>query len=162
MTTGLALGRFAPLHKGHQMMIELAIQEMEHVIVLIFQTDDIVIPVERRGEWIKQLYPTVSVVLADDCPDGKKYSYENGEWAANIQNMYIAQKLIGEQITHVYHSEEHGASVAEYLGCISRPVDILRTQIPISATQIRQDPHKNKAYLEPFIYEEFLNAIKND
>ena len=41
MTTGLALGRFAPLHKGHQMMIELAIQEMEHVIVLIFQTDDI-------------------------------------------------------------------------------------------------------------------------
>ena len=33
--TGLILGKFAPLHKGHQFMIETALKEMDELVILI-------------------------------------------------------------------------------------------------------------------------------
>ncbi len=33
---GLTLGKYAPLHQGHQMVIETALAEMDHVIVVIY------------------------------------------------------------------------------------------------------------------------------
>ncbi|GHV72648.1 hypothetical protein FACS1894201_03140 [Bacteroidia bacterium] len=44
---GVIPGRFAPLHKGHQLLIETAIKEMDNVIVIVYKTDDISIPVSR-------------------------------------------------------------------------------------------------------------------
>ncbi|WP_144530121.1 adenylyltransferase/cytidyltransferase family protein, partial [Peribacillus simplex] len=35
---GLTLGKFAPLHKGHQFMIETALQEVDELIVVIYET----------------------------------------------------------------------------------------------------------------------------
>ena len=37
-TLGLTLGKFAPLHKGHQFMIETALQEVDELIVVIYET----------------------------------------------------------------------------------------------------------------------------
>ena len=50
---GFTLGKFAPLHKAHQYMIELAIKEMDEVIVMIYDTDVIEMPLTVRTEWIK-------------------------------------------------------------------------------------------------------------
>lgn len=36
VTVGLARGKFAPLHRGHQHVIETALREMDHVIVVIY------------------------------------------------------------------------------------------------------------------------------
>ncbi len=33
---GLTLGKFAPLHKGHQLVIETALAEMDEVISIIY------------------------------------------------------------------------------------------------------------------------------
>ena len=35
-TRGLTLGKFAPLHKGHQLVIETALSEMDEVVVIIY------------------------------------------------------------------------------------------------------------------------------
>ena len=37
---GFTIGKFAPLHKGHQLVIETAIQEMDEVYVVIYDTTD--------------------------------------------------------------------------------------------------------------------------
>lgn len=37
-TLGLTLGKFAPLHKGHQFMIETALQEVDELILVIYET----------------------------------------------------------------------------------------------------------------------------
>lgn len=55
--TGLTLGKFAPLHKGHQYMIETALQEMDEVYVLIYDTPVIPIPLSIRAGWIREMYP---------------------------------------------------------------------------------------------------------
>ena len=41
MRTGLVLGKFAPLHKGHQLLIDTAVEENEKVIVMIYDAPDV-------------------------------------------------------------------------------------------------------------------------
>ena len=35
-TRGLTLGKFVPLHKGHQLVIETALREMDEVMAIIY------------------------------------------------------------------------------------------------------------------------------
>ncbi|SHE14051.1 nicotinamide-nucleotide adenylyltransferase [Chlamydia abortus] len=63
---GLTLGKFAPLHKGHQFMIETALQEVDELIVVIYETDVMTIPLHIRASWIRKLYPAVRVIEAWD------------------------------------------------------------------------------------------------
>ena len=73
-TLGLTLGKFAPLHKGHQFMIETALQEVDELIVVIYETTVTLIPLHVRANWIRRLYPEVRVIEAWDGPDGYSYS----------------------------------------------------------------------------------------
>ena len=45
---GFTIGKFAPLHKGHQFLIETALKEMDKLIVVVYDTDVINIPTEKR------------------------------------------------------------------------------------------------------------------
>jgi cytidyltransferase-like protein len=40
MKTGLTLGKYAPLHKGHQYVIETALREMDKLIVIAYDAPD--------------------------------------------------------------------------------------------------------------------------
>ena len=72
MKTGLVLGKFAPLHKGHQLLIETALEENDHVIVLIYHAPDATsVPLPVRSQWIRDLYPTVQLIEAWDGPAGR-------------------------------------------------------------------------------------------
>lgn len=57
-TLGLTLGKFAPLHKGHQLMIETALQEVDELIVVIYETSVSPVPLHIRANWIRRLYPS--------------------------------------------------------------------------------------------------------
>ena len=52
---GFTIGKFAPLHKGHQYLIETGLKEMDQFITIIYETDKISIPIEKRAEWIKTI-----------------------------------------------------------------------------------------------------------
>ena len=41
MKIGLTLGKFAPLHKGHQYLIETALQEMDKLIVIVYDAPEV-------------------------------------------------------------------------------------------------------------------------
>jgi HTH-type transcriptional repressor of NAD biosynthesis genes len=63
MTTGLVLGKFAPLHKGHQLLIEAARAENDRVIVLIYDAPDLTnVPLPVRVRWLSSLYPDVRII----------------------------------------------------------------------------------------------------
>ena len=64
---GLTLGKFAPFHKGHQLLIETALSEMDEVIVVIYDCPETTnVPLKIRSKWIKKLYPNLQVILAWD------------------------------------------------------------------------------------------------
>ena len=64
-TRGLTLGKFAPLHRGHQYLIETTLAEMHEVVVVIYDAPATTsIPLPVRAGWLRTLYPTVQVVEA--------------------------------------------------------------------------------------------------
>ena len=71
---GFTIGKYAPLHKGHQLLIETAIKEMDQVYCIIYDTDIIDIDIQQRASWIKRLYPTVNIIYAYNSP--KEYGLD--------------------------------------------------------------------------------------
>lgn len=149
---GFTIGKFAPLHKGHQFLIETALKEMDEVYVVIYETDIININIEQRAQWIKQLYPKVNIIYAYNSP--KKYGLDKE--SVEIQMNYLSKLIKGVPVTHFYSSELYGEKVAEYLKIENRLVDLERKNIPISATLIRKDYLKESEYIEKFIYSDII------
>lgn len=147
---GFTIGKFAPFHKGHQYLIETARKEMDKVIVVVYDTDLIDVPTEKRADWIKKLYPDVEIKYAHNPPS----QYGLDKESVNIQMEYLT-KIIGEdKPTHFYSSEKYGASVADYMNIVDRRVDMERKNYPISATKVRDDVETNKKYLEDIVYKD--------
>ena len=145
---GFTIGKFAPLHKGHQFLIETALKEMDKVIVVVYDTDVIDIQTEKRADWIKKLYPNVEIKYAHNPPS--QYGLDNE--SVNIQMKYLTKIMEGETPTHFYSSEKYGASVAKYMNLVDRRVDNERKNVPIKAKIVRENIDENKKWLENSIY----------
>ena len=152
---GFTIGKFAPLHKGHQFLIETAIKEMDKFYVVIYDTDIIDINVKKRANWIKKLYPNINIIYAYNSP--KKYGLDKK--SVDIQMKYLSKLIKDIPVTHFYSSELYGEKVAEYLNIENRIVDLKRENIPISATKIRENYSQNSNYLESFILGDIKNKI---
>ena len=145
---GFTIGKFAPLHKGHQLVLETALKEMDEVYCVIYDTDIIDIDVKQRAEWIKKLYPKVHILYAYDSP--KQYGLD--EKSVNIQMKYLSGIIEDIPVTHFYSSEPYGEKVADYLKIKNRTVDLEKKSIPVNATIIRDNYEDNKNYLENLVY----------
>lgn len=148
---GFTIGKFAPLHKGHQFLIETAMKEMDEFYIVVYDTDIIKNPVEERADWIRKLYPKAHIIYAFNSP--KQYGLDKE--SVNIQMEYLSKLIKGIPVTHFYSSEPYGEKVAEYLNINNRIVDKERIAVPISAKKIRKDSNTNSKYLEGFVYKEF-------
>lgn len=151
----MTLGKFAPLHKGHQYILELALEEMDEVVVLIYDTDVIDIPLTVRAGWIKQMYPQIEVI---ECWDGPK-GYSNEREKEIEEEKYIIEMLNGKRITHFYSSEDYGGHVSRALNAIDRRVDNKREKVHISGTMIRENPYKYREYLESIVYSDMITRV---
>lgn len=156
---GFTIGKFAPLHKGHQFLIETAIREMDEVYVVVYETDVLNISLEHRADWIKKLYPSVNIILAKNPP----HQYGLDESSVKIQNDYLKSVIGDINVTHFYSSEKYGAYVARDFNIINRAVDIERSKIDISATKVRSDIDKYSEYVDKIVFNDVKKffAIKN-
>jgi NadR type nicotinamide-nucleotide adenylyltransferase len=153
---GLTLGKFAPLHRGHQRVIEQSLAEMDHTVVLIYDCPELdVPPLPIRRRWIEDLYPTIEVLEAWDGPS------ETGldPIITAQHDAYLVSRLQGRGITHFYSSEPYGEHVSRALGAIDRRVDEKREAIQISATQIRNDTYGCREYLSPRVYRDLVTHV---
>lgn len=145
---GLTLGKFAPLHKGHQFLIETALREMDEVIVVIYDTEVTPVPLPVRGGWIRRLYPQVTVIEAWDGPKG--YSHERSYQEKEEQ--FILSLLNGRQVTHFYSSEFYGEHMSKALNAVDRRVDEARLAVPVSGTVVRENPYQWRKFVNPTVY----------
>ena len=152
MKIGFTIGKFAPLHKGHQYLIEKGIKEMDEFYVVIYETNVIKIPIEERAKWIKDIYPNVKILYAKNPPS----QYGLDEKSVKIQTDYLKSIIKKIPVTHFYSSELYGKFVARDLQIEEIEVDRLRKKYSISATQIRKNMEENKKYLENDIYKELI------
>lgn len=153
---GLTVGKYAPFHKGHQYLIETALSEMEALIIIVYNapksTD---IPLNVRANWIRKLYPDVTVIEGWDVPTEEGWSEEN----QRRHESYIMSLVSDIQITAFYSSESYGERMSRALGCQNRIVDMARDTINICATDIRNDAFGFREYLDPIVYSDFVTNV---
>ena len=147
---GFSIGKFAPLHKGHEHLIETALKETDEFYVIIYDTDVIDIPVETRAKWITDKFNKVKIIYAFDSP--KQYGLD--DQSVKKQMEYLGQKIEGIPVNCFFSSEPYGEKVAEYLKIENRIVDVSRSHVPISAGLIRSDLEKYKNFLDNKVYNE--------
>ncbi len=163
MKTGLILGKFAPLHRGHQLLIETALAEMDRVIVLIYDVPAVIdVPLLTRARWIEQLYPSVEVLHAWDGP----LEVSRDPEVTALHDAYLQKRLreylpggTRPQLTHFYSSEFYGEHVSRALGTVDRRVDEARGQVGVSGTQVRSDPYLHRQHLSPIVYRDLIKHI---
>lgn len=148
MKIGFTIGKFAPFHKGHQYLIETALKEMDKVIVVVYETDLINTPIEKRAEWIKNRYPEVEIRFAKKPPS----QYGLDKDSVQIQMQYLTKIIDDINPTHFYSSEPYGKCVAEYMNIVDRRVDNERKIVPIHASILRNNLEQNKKWINEEIY----------
>lgn len=152
---GLTLGKYAPLHKGHQHVIETALAEMDEVLVMIYDTSLTSIPLSVRARWIRNLFPSVEVI---ECWDGPEGVSQDRDFQI-MQEEYILQQLGERQVTHFYSSEWYGDHVSKALNAVDRRVDEARNAVPISATEIRKDPYAHRRMMPDLVYADLITRV---
>lgn len=135
---GLVLGKFMPPHKGHEYLFRFAKQYCNNLTILVDCIKNQPISSELRKQWIEELIPGINVIsLKQFMPQ-----YPN-----EVENFWDIWK------TTIYETSgkpdvliaamDYGFELAKKLECDFIPLDIDRQSIPISASEIRENPFKN-------------------
>ena len=150
---GFTLGKYSPLHRGHQLVIETALSEMDRVYAVVYHSPETTsIPLSARANWIRELYPDVTVIEA---PDGPREVGDSPR-LVEMHNRYLKKLLGGIGITHFYSSEFYGAHVSKAFGAVNRLVDPKRKTFPVSGTLIRETPYAYRKYIPPLVYRDLV------
>ena len=155
-THGLTLGKFAPLHKGHQLVIETALAEMDEVSVIIYDAPETTpVPLNIRSNWIKKLYPQVELIEAWDGPTEVSDTPE----IKRKHEKYIIELLKISSVTHFYSSEFYGEHMSIALGAVNRIVNPSRNVVPVSGMKIRENPFLFREFISPVVYQDLITNV---
>ncbi|TDU32324.1 NadR type nicotinamide-nucleotide adenylyltransferase [Panacagrimonas perspica] len=181
---GLVVGKFCPLHYGHEHVIDTALDVCDELFVLGYTRPEFdgCEPAERR-RWFGLRYPAsraanlhVLILGADEVPsecarrgvsvpapampcndDPEEHHREFCGW--------ICRELFGGSVDAVFTSEAYGegfaASLARQFG---HPVDHVavdpaRAQVPASGTALRRDPRAGRSLMAPEVYASLVPRI---
>ena len=136
--------------------MEAAYKRVDHMVVIVYdapnQTD---IPLNVRANWLRKLYPEAMIIEGWDVPTDKG-------WSEAIQlkhEQFILSLLDGMKIDAFFSSESYGLRMSRALNCENIIVDIDRSAIAISGTDIRNDVFSLRSYLEPVVYKDLITTI---
>jgi len=165
-TIGLLVGKFSPLHLGHEWCVTQAQRQCEHLVLLSWSEPELPgCEAHRRRRWLADRFPGVEAHVLDadsataplppnDAPDEQHRGFV-ADWCRQ-------QRL---EVDVVFSSEAYGEGFAVHLGAaLRRPVrhvllDASRLNVPVSGTSIRRDVHANRRWLSPNVYADFVERI---
>jgi HTH-type transcriptional repressor of NAD biosynthesis genes len=179
---GLVVGKFSPLHRGHEAVIRCALNSCDEVIIISYSKPEHAgCEAARRAQWLAELFPTARrLVVTDD------YLHEHGRVGDEFSNVpenaapdaihrdfcgFLCEAYLGTTVDAVFTSEDYGTGFAEHLTQRFRTqrgqslpvqhvcVDLHRTGLPISGSLIRADVHANRNWLAPCVYASFVQRV---
>lgn len=152
---GMVLGKFMPVHAGHQYLIDFARHYVDELYVLVCSLEREPIPGALRHAWMRELYPDCRVVhIADEVPQAPEEHPDFWSiWQALIR------RHVPAPIDYVFASEAYGFKLAEVLDAEYVPVDPTRELRPVSGTQVRREPMRYWGYLPPCVRPYYLKRV---
>lgn len=155
MTRGLILGKFMPLHRGHELLIRFGLRSVDELVVVVCSTDREPIPGRLRFEWVKQTFPEARVVhLHKDLP--QEPAEHPDFWAIWRHEL---KAVAGGPVDMVFTSEDYGDRLAAELGALHVMVDRARATVPTSGTQIRAAPRATWGFISKAARPYFVKRV---
>jgi NadR type nicotinamide-nucleotide adenylyltransferase len=140
MTLGLVVGKFYPPHRGHQLLIDAARRQCDHLVVILAHHPSQAISGETRLAWLREIHPDCDVRLVPDELDN-----DSAQWAA------WTVAYLGRAPDVVFSSEDYGPVYAGLMGSRHVMVDRPRSAVPISGTAVRANPLAALEHVEPCV-----------
>jgi len=162
MYRGLVVGKFMPLHRGHQLLIESGLARVDDLTVVMYDSSPEghypAMPMQKRWKWLIELYPQLeNIVPRHDILPADMLQKEKDEpkWA---QAYADDLKFLGK-FDFVFSSENYGEAFAEALGAKNIVVDAARELVPISGTEIRENIYEHRGWLDPIVYRSLIQKV---
>ena len=135
MKVGFVIGKFMPLHIGHEFLINFAKKYVDELHVIVDCLEGQTIDVKTRVEWIKETIPNIIVHgLTENSPQQPE---DHPDFWNYWKNTII--DTIGKKPDVMVASMDYGNKLSEVIGCEFISVDTGRESFDISATRIRDD-----------------------
>src|SRR5947209_11993536 len=146
---GVVFGKFYPLTRGHQYLIETALSQCQRVTVCVSHRPSETISVEVRSGWIAELYPQANVVTLENT-----LPYFPEECSTRDEFYRIWERVVteacGTRPDACFTCEpSYDPYFSGYLHAVHVIVDPPRAMVPISGTKVRADPFACWDYLDP-------------
>ena len=181
---GLIVGKFCPLHKGHQFLIETALEACEQLIIISYTQPEFAgCEAAKRASWLRALYPQAQHLVIDDrwlhvqmkdgvhgshrrIPDNDAPEVEHRSFCA-----WLLERFCGGAVDAVFTSEAYGDGFARALTDHFREtdlnqadiahvcVDLARAKIPVSGTKIRENLYEHRADMEALVYASMIQRV---
>ena len=179
---GLVIGKFAPLHRGHELIIRRAFDACEEVVIISYCKPEFAgCDSARRLSWLSKLFPKARILVPTDASlaelpastDCFREVPTNDADGATHRRFcgFLCTNILVVTMDAVFTSEDYGNSLAEELTRCFRErgsdipevqhvlVDRCREIVPISGTLLREDVHGNRQWLSPEVYASFVQRV---
>lgn len=155
---GLVLGKFLPPHNGHLHLIEKAARQCRRLSVVVGTLKAEPVDGNLRFSWMQKLckhLPNTKVIhLTDENPQFPEDHPDFWQiWKKSLT------KAAGSDVDIVFTSEEYGNRLASELNAKHVCVDPERKTVPVSGSEIRKAPYKNRQYLPEIVRPYFAKKI---
>ena len=159
MRRGLVFGKFMPLHRGHQLLIDAALASCDDVAIVVYDSapagDYPPMPVELRAGWLRTLYPHVESIVAVDDPEKHNPEHDDPRYA----RMYADGLRFLGAFDRVFSSEPRYERFARELGAAHVVVDAARKLVPAAGRRIRSDLYAHRGWLDPVVYSSLVQKV---
>lgn len=161
MKVAFVCGRFEPIHKGHQLLIDEAYKLQKDVAILICssqesRTSHNPLSFEERKELIKKIYPKAIIIPVPDMGIGNNEGW--GDFLLSVLKEYNCEPkffVTGEE-------ERRESWFRKEILKKMKIIKISRSKIVISATELREDIRNNNLEkIKEFIPQEIIEDIIN-
>lgn len=169
---GLVVGKFAPLHLGHEALLQHALVHCGRLLVLSYTNPEFAAcGVAQRHAWLQRCCPSAEVQVIDDRwlqARGSALRLPSNDAPDAEQQHFLGlllRDVLRAPVDAIFASEAYVHATATTLSALlgrsvaARPFDPQRLAVPINATRIRAEPHRQRRFLDPQVYASFVSRV---
>ncbi len=167
--TGLVVGKFAPLHCGHEKLINTALAQCEELFIISYSVPEMPdCEPEKRLTWLQVRFPQATILVLTPELVARYNLPAIPHNDADIHRHYVATlclQILRCRPHAVFTAEDYGDGFANVLARrFAQPVEHVRMARPVgdeapSGTLIRSDVHRYRYMLANDVYYSFVRRI---
>lgn len=179
--TGLVVGKFCPLHRGHQLVLDQARLQCERLVVISYTKPGFAgCEAQQREAWLVSLYPDAATLVLDDARLAEHClglglaprALPHNDAPDHVQRGFVdwvLHSVLRTNVNAVFTSEAYGDGFAATLTklqvgrgappVVHVAVDPGRNTVQVSGSALRADIHGLRHHLDAVVYRDFVQRV---